>query len=71
VERHDGVGGVAEGDVLAAENLVAQVVAPFIGGVQTKLEGVIGSDVIDECPSVTAESCSVADDALGVIAYDE
>ena len=71
MEGQDGVRGVAEGNVLTVENLVAQVISAFIGGIKPQLYGIVGSDVVDECPSVTAKSCSVAYYPLGIIAYDE
>ena len=72
VEGQDGVRGVAEGDVLMINDLVAQVFPALIRGVQTQLQCRVcrfctTGNIVDECPSVTAQSRSVAYNPLGVI----
>jgi len=54
MEGQDGVRRVAEGNVLTVDNLVAQVIPTLIGGIKPQLYGIVVSDIVDKCPSVTA-----------------
>ena len=61
---------IAKCDIRTAHNLVSQVVASFVGRVEPQLQVVVSREVIDQRPTVTAESRSVSHNSLCVEADD-
>lgn len=58
-------------DIRTAHNLVSQVVASFVGRIEPQLQVVVSREVIDQRPTVAAESRSVAHNSLCVEADDD
>ena len=61
---------IAEGDVVLGHNLSAQLIAPLVWGIESQVQlTVLLGDVVHQRPSVVAESCAVAHNALCVVSY--
>ena len=63
--------GIAEHQTGGRDDLFTQVVTSLVGSIESEAEGRVQTgDVVDEGSSVTAETCGIAHDALGVISYN-
>ena len=61
-------GGVDEGNVGAIDDLGAQVIAATVGGIEVEAQGILGQ-IVDQCAAVRAQTCAVANYALGIDTY--
>ena len=71
VEGQVAVLRIAEHQAWNRDNLFPQVVTSLVGGIEMEAQALVQTgDVVDEGASVTAETCGIAHDALGVISYN-
>ena len=63
--------GIAEVDVRLDDDLLSELVVPFVGGIeaQVKTVGTCRGEVVDQRAAVAAQSCGIAYDAFCVESY--